>query len=164
MKIAAFSDSHGNLANLEKAAKKAVDQGAEILIHLGDDYRDAEILETFALQVIKVPGVYDQEYTDSSLPNRQIKEFEKVNILITHTSSSHENDSSSDLKPEHVNARKEVQIILYGHTHLPKIEQKDGVCWINPGHLKEKDGKGCQPSFALLEIINGKISPKIINL
>jgi len=169
MKIAVFSDSHGNLNDLQKAAEKATTEGAELFIHLGDDYQDARILEnevitSFVSQVIKVPGVYDQEYTDYQLPHRIIKEFEKVKILITHTPSSHENDFSSDFKPEEVSAKKEVKVILYGHTHIPKIEEKDGIYWINPGHLKKEDKKGYPPSFALLEITNGEIKPKIINL
>lgn len=164
MKIAVFSDSHGNLDNLQKAVGKATKEGAEILIHLGDDYKDAQSLENFALQVIKVPGVYDQEYTERNIPHRLIKEFGKVGFLITHTPSSHENDFSSDIKPEEVSAKKEVKVVLYGHTHIPKIEEKESIYWINPGHLKKEDKKGHRPSFALLEITNGEIKPKIINL
>lgn len=169
MKIAVFSDSHSNLSNLEKAMERAIEEKAEVFIHLGDDYKDAKILENEVItsslfQVIKVPGVYDPEYADHKLPHRLIREFEKIKVLVTHTPSSHENDFSSDLKPEEVSAKKEVKVILYGHTHIPKIEEKNGIYWINPGHLKKEDKKGYPPSFALLEIKNGEIKPKIIRL
>ena len=56
------------------------------------------------------------------------------------------------------------QIILYGHSHEPKIEEKGRVFYINPGHLKDSDKKGFPPSFAVLDVVREEIQVKIIGL
>jgi len=73
MKLAVFSDSHGNLDYLESAASYALNKGnAEILVHLGDNYTDAKILNQFGRRIIRVPGVFSTQYQDPSITNRII--------------------------------------------------------------------------------------------
>ena len=56
-----------------------------------------------------------------------------------------------DLKPEKVIAKREVDLAFIGHTHIPKIEDREGVLILNPGHLKKEDKKGYSPSFGLVD-------------
>jgi len=152
VKIGIFSDSHGNLKNLERAAKYLLEnEKAQILVHLGDDYDDTKILEKFPLRVIKVPGVFSSYYQDPAIPNRLIETFKGKKVLISHTETSHKNDLAKDLKPEEVIAKREVDLAFVGHTHIPKIEDREGVLILNPGHLKKEDKKGYSPSFSLVD-------------
>ncbi|MHC1567194.1 MAG: metallophosphoesterase family protein [Candidatus Syntropharchaeia archaeon] len=57
-----------------------------------------------------------------------------------------------------------MELVLCGHTHIPKIEEKGGILYINPGHLKKKDKKGYPPSFASVEFTREKVDAKIIDL
>jgi len=161
MKIGIVSDSHGEVENLKDAVDWLVDGGAEKIIHLGDDYDDAEGLK---IEVIRVPGVFSRYYKDPEIPNRRIEEIEGWRVLLTHTEQSHENDLPTDIKPEEVIERREVELVLCGHTHIPKIEEKGGILYINPGHLKKKDKKGYPPSFASVEFTREKVDAKIIDL
>jgi hypothetical protein len=153
MKLGVLSDSHNNLKNLERAGEILVKEyGVEILIHLGDDYEDAKILEKFKVKLIKVPGVYSSFYQNPEIPNRRIEEFEGVKILISHMENSHQNDLPTDLTPEEIIEKKLVDLVLVGHTHIPKIEEREGVFILNPGHLQEEDKKGFPPSFGLVDL------------
>lgn len=150
MKVAVVSDTHGNLEYLTELAKYLTDNNIYTLIFLGDECEDIESVEHLFCQIIWVPGVYCKHYQDKNIPNRIIKDFNGVRVLITHTPTSHVNDFPEDIKPEEVN-KDQVDIVLYGHTHIPNIEAKSGVIWVNPGHLKKEDKKGHLASFAIID-------------
>ncbi|MFA4915765.1 MAG: YfcE family phosphodiesterase [Syntrophales bacterium] len=163
MKIGILSDTHGDLANLEEAAKWLVEkEKVAALVHLGDECNDTEILEQFKIRIIQVPGVFCSHYRDPVMPNRLIENFAGTKVLISHTESSHKNDLPQDLKPEEVIDKQEVDMAWFGHTHVLKIEEKDGILIINPGHLKSNHKRGYPPSFGLVDF-ERKVA-KVINL
>ena len=101
MRIGVVSDSHGETVNLKKAVEWLVkNENVGMVIHLGDDSDDAKVIDEFKVEVLKVPGVFENHYKNPSIPNRIIREFEGWKVLISHTEKSHENDLPSDLKPE----------------------------------------------------------------
>ncbi len=161
MKVAVVSDTHGNLENLTKLTNYLIENKISTLIFLGDECEDIEAVKHLFSEVIWVPGVYCSHYQDKSIPHRIIKKFCNVNVLITHTPTSHINDFPDDIKPEKV-TKQQVDIVLYGHTHIPNIETKSGIIWINPGHLKNEDKKTPYPSFAIIDFLNRNV--KIFNL
>ena len=61
-------------------------------------------------------------------------------------------------------ARGEADVVLHGHTHIPRDEVVSGVRFINPGHLKPDDKRGHQPSFAILEVKDKKISVELLEI
>lgn len=164
MKIGVVSDSHKNTENLIKAVKKLVEMGVNSVIHLGDDYDDTEVLDEMGVEVTKVPGVFSVYYTDPRVLNRVIKDYAGWKVLLTHTPESHKNDLVGDIKPEEVVAKREVDMVLHGHTHIPRAEKHRGVVWVNPGHLKDEDKKGFPPTFALIEFMGDKARVEIISL
>mgnify|MGYP000173802892 CR=1 FL=1 len=165
MRVSVVSDSHGETVNLKKAVEWLVkNENVGMVIHLGDDSDDAKVIDEFKVEVLKVPGVFENHYKNPSIPNRIIREFEGWKVLISHTEKSHENDLPSDLKPEKLVEEKAVDVVLHGHTHIPRIEEKDGVLFINPGHLKTVDKKGYPPSFAIIDFEKESLKVKIIGL
>lgn len=164
MKVGVLSDSHGNTKNLEEAAKWLIEsEKVDLLIHLGDNYRDCQALEKMGTKLIKVPGVFDLEYrAEPEIPHRLIETFDGKKVLISHSEESHKNDFPEDLKPEELISKKEIDLALVGHTHIPKIEDREGILLLNPGHLKLEDKKGYFPSFGLVDF-EKKIA-KVINL
>lgn len=163
MKVGVVSDSHGNLPYLRKAAQGLKREGVDVIIHLGDDYDDARLLSEYCPKVIRVPGVFSSYYQDPRIPNRLIQKFGSLKALLSHTSTSHPNDLPQDLKPEKLIADKEVDAIFYGHTHIPTLEIKEGILWVNPGHLKGQDKKGYPPSFAVVDIQGQSIKADIFD-
>lgn len=162
MKIGVVSDSHKNLSYLNRAIGECLEEGCATFIHLGDDYGDMN--DALGMELIKVPGVYDPEYHSVSIPNRLVWECGKARFVITHTPESHSNDFPSDRSPEELAIQRKVHFILYGHTHIPSIEERARVFWINPGHLTRGDKKGFAASFSLIEINDDEVDVAIIDL
>lgn len=160
MKVAVISDTHNNLDYLTELANYLIENEIHTLIFLGDECEDIETIKDIFKEIIWVPGVYCQHYKDKSIPHRIIKEFNGIKVLLTHTPTSHINDFPYDIKPEDV-TKEQVDVVLYGHTHIPKIELKSGILWVNPGHLKKDDKKGYPASFAIIDFDTKEV--KIIN-
>ena len=52
---------------------------------------------------------------------------------------------------------KDCQIVMYGHTHTPVVEEENGILVINPGSLTYPRQRGRRPSYAVMEIEEGNI-------
>ena len=162
MKIGIMSDSHGNIEYVRKAAEYIMEAEVDYIIHLGDDYYDARILDNLPANVIKVPGVYEAVYQDASVPNRLVEDIAGLRILITHTKDSHRNDLPYDKMPEEYIASRKVDIVLFGHSHSFGAKLEGGILMVNPGHLKTGDKRG-EATFALLDI-NKDVTVTILNM
>ena len=57
----------------------------------------------------------------------------------------------------------DVDVVLHGHTHVPRNERRGSVLFLNPGCVTRAN-QGAPPSVAWLEIANGKISWKLVPL
>lgn len=157
-----MSDSHKHIKNLNQAIEFLKNMGVDSIIHLGDDYADIdEIGET---GVLRVPGVFSDVYQDPTIPNRRVENLAGWKVLLTHTVASHENDLPDDPKPEDLINNKKIDIVLYGHTHVPDIKKEKGIIYINPGHLKDEDKKGHPPTYGYLEITENELFMQIYTL
>ncbi|MCD5401024.1 YfcE family phosphodiesterase [candidate division NPL-UPA2 bacterium] len=165
MRIGAVSDSHNHRDNLRLAARKLIEEEkVEIIIHLGDDYDDAQAIESPGIELLRIPGIFSSYYQDPRIPNRLVKEFSNWKLLLTHAPTAHENDLPADRNPEDIIAKEKINIVLHGHTHIPRIEEKDNVLWLNPGHLKAEDKKSYPPSYAFVELEENQLKVRIIDL
>jgi putative phosphoesterase len=163
LRLAIISDTHGNLKGLRKAVGDIIaGNHIDLFIHLGDDYRDAEVFDEFGATYLRVPGVFSDYYVDRSVPNRVIHDIEGWRFLLTHTRRSHVNDLRKDLKPEALIAGKKVDVVLYGHSHIPEIAADNGILFVNPGHLKGDDKKGHDASYAILDIGEDEIGAALV--
>jgi putative phosphoesterase len=163
LKLAVISDTHGNLRGLRKAVGDIIaGKQADLFIHLGDDYRDAEVFDEFGASYLRVPGVFSDYYVDRSVPNRVIQDLEGWRFLLTHTRRSHINDLRKDPKPEALITGKKIDVVLYGHSHIPEIATDDGILFVNPGHLKGDDKKGHSASYAILDIGDDEITATLV--
>ena len=46
--------------------------------------------------------------------------------------------------------------LSYGHTHRPVVEEEDGILVINPGSLTFPRQQGRRPSYAVMDVEEGK--------
>ena len=162
MKIGVMSDSHGNIEYVRQAAEYMMEAEVEYIVHLGDDYYDARVLDPLPVTVIKVPGVYEAAYRDASVPNRLVEEIAGLRMLITHTKDAHKNDLPHDKIPEEYVASRKVNMVLFGHSHSFCAKLEGSVLMVNPGHLKSEDKKG-EATFALLDI-SDNVAATILNM
>ena len=57
----------------------------------------------------------------------------------------------------------DIDVLLHGHTHVPRNERRGRVLFLNPGCVT-RPNRGAPPSVAWPEIADGKISWKLLPL
>ena len=84
-----------------------------------------EILDLLAAiaPVTAVRGHVDKGVWARRLPETEVVDFGAVSIYILHDLSQ------LDLKPEAAGFR----VVISGHSHIPKQEERSGVLYFNPG-------------------------------
>jgi putative phosphoesterase len=118
--LGVISDTHGLLRPEAVEALRGVDR----ILH-GGDVGAPEILkelETIA-PVTAVRGNVDGGSWARKLPLSEVMEVDGISIYMLHILEK------LDLKPEAAGLRA----VVYGHSHVPKIEEKNGVLYFNPG-------------------------------
>ena len=140
MIIGVISDTHGNRKLMHHVADwMKAKHGVELIIHVGDDYPDAQELVLAGHNVRMVPGLWCDEYHDGRVPKRIIVPCDGITISAAH--------AEKDLGATELAA----SIVLTSHTHVAKIEKLGRSVHVNPGHLKHpKLDRGQRPSYAIV--------------
>lgn len=162
-KVAVVSDTHGNLEGLRAAVREIVSRDKiDLFIHLGDNYEDAEVFDEFEYDYLRVPGVFHEVYSEGRVPNRLVEEVGGWKFLLSHTPESHPHDLSGDPRPELLAASGDIEVLLFGHLHIPSIDVENGVLRVNPGHLKNGDKRGFPATYAVMDVSGARIEARIL--
>lgn len=159
MKILVFSDSHGIIRDMINIVNKNLD--SDMIIHLGDILDDVEYLENL-FPMIKIEYVKGNNDFYYKAPLQKVIEVSNKKILITH---GHNYSVKNSLDKLIESAKKmEVDLVLFGHTHVKKELFSGNIQLVNPGSISlakypEKN------SYCILKIENDKIYSefKIVN-
>jgi len=156
MRIGVMSDTHGNLALMQRAADRMIDDFAvEVIVHLGDDCSDAREMDARGVRLVFVPGMYESAWADSSVPHRVVEEFGGFRFLISHTPTKDGHDFPGDINPNLASSKYSCDVLLHGHTHRYRaVELEDGLIVINPGHMKSEEDRGAPASFAIIDAMS----------
>jgi uncharacterized protein len=118
--VGVIADTHGLL----RAEVVAALRGVSRILHAGD-VGSAEVLEGLRAiaPVTAVRGNVDREGWSKGLPKNEVVQVEGVWIYMLHILDE------LDLKPEAAG----FGVVVYGHSHVPKSQVKNGVLYFNPG-------------------------------
>ena len=144
MKILLVSDSHGDYEALDALAKKYPNM--DLYLHAGDSEQDEFSIKPF----ISVRGNCDHYY---DFPNYLVIPSPFGNIYVQHTPFV-----SQSVINEH-NAK----IVIHGHTHTRRQEEKNGILFINPGAIAFARDK-YDGSYAILTIEEKSVEVKFYNI
>jgi putative phosphoesterase len=147
--IGVISDTHGQL---RPEAFEAL-RGSDRILHAGD-VGAPEILDALAqiAPVTAIRGNVDTQAWARVLPPTDVVEIEGVVIYMLHDLAQ------LDLKPEAAGC----PVVVYGHSHRPKIEEKNGV-YFNPGSAGTR--RFSLPiSVGRLTVAAGKVKAELIEL
>lgn len=154
MNVLVVSDSHGKVDKLIQAVEQ-VHPG--YVLHLGDCQRDLEKLrQAFPMLPMEgVPGNCD--YGSFDQPERLI-ELGGVRILMLH---GHTRGVKSDVMRAVWAAREcGAQVLLFGHTHRPLVDNDGALLVLNPGAA----GDPLYPTCGILTIENGRADVRTLAL
>ena len=156
MKILVVADTHKNFKALDLCVKK--NQDADIIIHLGDgEHEFADIRAMYPQKaMIYVGGNCD-------FGNHKLTHVAKVDGYKIFCCHGHTFGVHDGLEYLAATAKKnDCKIALYGHTHLYKTEQVNGVFVMNPGSLDSPRNHN-KPTFGIIELSpEGKIKMNIM--
>jgi len=149
MKIGLISDTHGLLRKSAVNALKKVD----IIIHAGDIDTLEVLTQLSAIaRVYPVRGNMDRHPELKHLPGYEIVEAGGIFLYVIHDLMTMDFDPAAGM-----------DVVVSGHSHAPKIAYQGRVLYINPGSAGPKRFQ-LPISMGLLEIKDGKITPRIIEL
>jgi hypothetical protein len=148
--IGVISDTHG----LQRPGALAALQGSDYIIHAGD-IGDPQILDKLAAiaPLTAVLGNIDHGAWANKIPTTNVLEVGEISIYVLH------NLQELDLKPE----AAKFAAVVYGHSHVPKQEWKNGVLYFNPGSAGPRRFR-LPLSVGRLRIKDGRIDAKILLL
>src|SRR5205085_8593816 len=148
--IGVISDTHGLLREQALATL----EGSDYIIHAGD-IGAPEILDKLAKigPVTAVRGNVDRAAWARKIPETEVLEVAGTTIYVLHKLED------LDLEPEAAT----FNVVVSGHSHVPKQEIRNGVLYFNPGsagprrfHLPVTLGR--------LVVRNGKVKAEIVEL
>ena len=145
LRIFVLADTHNHLpGNIEALAS-----GADEIWHLGDVCAPSilETVERIGPSVTIVRGNCDSNFEWPLIVDLKRN---GVRLRLVH------------IPPDR--AQENIDVLLHGHTHVPRNERREGVLFLNPGCVT-RPNRGAPPSAANLEIApDGKLGWQTIKL
>ena len=142
MKLGLISDTHGNVPN----AVHKVLSGVDHILHAGDVGPMDVLTELEA--IAPVSAVLGNTDYGIQLPETRLEEFWGMKIMTHHIVDV---DFPSQAVRELLKTEKP-DIVLFGHTHIPFDDHRNGIRFINPGSASRPRASSA-PSVAILNFL-----------
>ncbi len=148
--VGVISDTHGLV---RPEALEALED-SDLILHAGD-IGSLEVLETLRsiAPVFTVRGNNDRESWGQAIPLTERVEVGSQSFYVLHELAH------LDLDPVALG----FQAVIYGHSHKPLAEHRDGVLYLNPGSAGPRRFK-LPVSVARLYVNNNQLDHEIIEL
>ncbi|MBQ7827273.1 MAG: phosphodiesterase [Clostridia bacterium] len=161
MKYLVASDIHGSAYYCRQLCEAIDREAPDRIIFLGDvlyhgprndlpkDYAPKEVivmLTPLKDKIVSVRGNCDTEVDQMVLPFPVLAEYAFVQNGESLIFATHGHIYNTDKLPPMGGA----DVLLYGHTHVPKCEEHDGFVYMNPGSVSIPK-EGSEHSYMILE-------------
>ncbi|WP_143319775.1 metallophosphoesterase [Clostridium sp. HBUAS56010] len=148
MKALIVSDTHRRDENLYKVI---TEEGPfDMLIHLGDVEGSEEKIVGWAGENCQVHMVLGNNDFFSDLDREKEITIGKYRVMLTH---GHYYNVSLGVERLELEAReRNLDIVMYGHTHRPFYEVHNGVIILNPGSLSYPRQEGRKASYMIMDV------------
>ena len=149
-RVGLISDTHGLL----RPEALAFLRGSDFIVHAGD-IGDAAVLDELRrlAPLTAVRGNNDKGTWARSIAEAEVLEVGEVLIYVLHDLSE------LDLDPVAAGFR----VVVSGHSHTPRIEERDGVLYVNPGSSGPRRFK-LPIAVAELHVAGSSVKAEIVEL
>ena len=149
-----LSDSHGDVEAMARAVEKT---HPDLIVHLGDCWRDAEELRMLfpRLPMEQVPGNCDFRPGESA---EKLVFWDGLRVLLCHGHTY--GVKSSLMSAGYAAEEKNLDLFLFDNTHRPLCDWRGKTTFFNPGSI----GKGLHPTYGVIRVENGRIDSRILPL
>lgn len=145
MRVLIVSDTHRKNENYFKALELVKPQ---LVIHCGDAEGSEYALSEAADCPVQI--VLGNNDFFSYLPKELELRLGSFRVWVTHGHNYYVSMGRERIKREA--AVRGMDIVIYGHTHKPVVDKKDGVIAVNPGSLSYPRQEGHRPSYIVMEV------------
>lgn len=156
MRVIVVGDTHGNIESIKKEI--SLWTGIDLIVHTGDHYRDGVALgRQFKIGYKVVTGNCDRD------GKGQLERFKlgKHRVLLTH---GHLQNVKRTMNNLYYRAQSsQVDLVLFGHTHVPFLEKVEGIWFMNPGSPSYPRA-GYPASYGIIEVEGDQMVPRIIQI
>ncbi len=148
--VGVISDTHG-LLRPEAVAALA---GVERIVHAGD-IGSPDVLTQLGrvAPVVAVRGNNDRDAWAADIPETEVVEIGGVSLYLLH--DLHE----LDLDPRAAG----FAAVIAGHSHQPRMDERDGVLYLNPGSAGPRRFK-LPISLARLTVTGARVQARLVTL
>ncbi|MCA1054461.1 YfcE family phosphodiesterase [Rossellomorea aquimaris] len=137
MKITVLSDTHMQRKGRCFPEELIADlKESELIIH-GGDFQDLEVynrLKEFG-ELIGVAGNVDGHDIKRVLPDKRVTVINDVRIGIVHGDGK---GKTTEKRAEEAFKGEDVDLVIFGHSHIPYLRYHGGVLLFNPGSPTDK--------------------------
>ena len=147
MKVVVFSDAHGRKIIVERILSFNPD--ADYVISLGDSELPLDFL--MDLNIIAIKGNYPR---DAGFAYESSLEIEGKKLFLTHGHKFGVHKTLLKLIKHTLILGS--NIVLYGHTHIARVDKVNDMLVINPGSIKSSRSEK-SPSYVILEITEDSV-------
>ena len=148
--VGVISDTHGLM---RPEAVEAL-RGSDLIIHAGDVGKPDVIAQLRAVApTFVVRGNIDKEHWAAGLPVTELVEVGDHLFYVIHEISQ------LDLDP----ADAGFAAVVFGHSHVPSIEMRDGVLFLNPGSAGPRRFR-LPIAVARVSVAGRRLTPQIVEL
>lgn len=151
MKILIVSDTHRRDGNLQTVIERTAP--FDMLIHLGDAEGSEERITAWCREQnpeCQVNIILGNNDFFSSLDREKEIQIGRYRAFLTHGHFYSVSVGTERLVDE--GKDRKMDIVMFGHTHKPYLERKDGIMVLNPGSMSFPRQDGRRPSYILMEI------------
>ncbi|MCP4577173.1 MAG: metallophosphoesterase family protein [Deltaproteobacteria bacterium] len=149
IEIGVIADTHGLLR--PEAVRYL--KGCHYILHAGDVGKEAVLEELKAIApTFAVRGNVDRDSWAEGLPHREMVKIGNRCFYLVHNIEDLELDPSDGF-----------DVVVYGHSHIPKIYWKKGVSYFNPGGAGPKRFK-LPVSMGRIVMKDHRLESRIVNL
>lgn len=151
MKLLICADSHTDGALLAELIRL---EAPSALLHLGDCYSDTAELPTLfpQLPLYRVSG--NNDYTGEA-PAELLLQLGGKRLFLTH---GHRYRVKMGLLQLHLRAQElEADAALFGHTHQPLLDCRNGIWLLNPGSASRRLYQPFAATYATMRLDGGAI-------
>jgi putative phosphoesterase len=135
-------------------------ESADLVLH-GGDFVSVEFLEQLRRLGPPVEGVcgnMDEQALKQALPRQRVVEAEAVRIGMVHDAGPRAG------REARLSARfEDCDAVVYGHTHVPQLEQFQHLWILNPGSPTERRNAPVH-SMIVLRVKGTRITPELVTL
>jgi hypothetical protein len=132
---------------------------ADLILHAGDVVASSVLrqLEAYA-PVDAVNGNMDEPALREALPDRRVVEVEEARIGMVHVAGP-----KTGREERLASWFPGCDAVVYGHTHIPQLEEHGGVWFLNPGSPTERRRAPFR-SMIVLDVTKRRLEPRLLEL